>query len=327
LSQYRTAVIAQDFKVLREALEIDQWNVYGVSYGSKPGLLYPDLDPDGVRSVIIDSGTDNQGDMALNDATARLNFVSELSSQCAASTECAAQIPDLRNFFIDTYMSLENEPWNIYIPGESPLTSGQLLFNVIPRVARTEYPALLKSIAERNSEPLLEAVAQNAADAAEQNDNFNLRSRSYASLMGTVVLCAAIDVENYSSATPPTREPWPSLMVNHEKNGVGYVRTCASDIVTIEQDLSQRTPRILDVPALIVGGGLDSIVAVDQVRKLAESFVSPRLAIVPRGDHGVAHPTTGIDPCMKGIVSSFLESPEEALDMTCLTNDVEPFVF
>ena len=144
--------------------------------------------------------------------------------------------------------------------------------------------------------------------------------------MGTVVQCAAIDVDNYNSATPPTREPWPSTMVNLEKNRIGYVRTCASDIVNIEQDLSQRTPRILDLPALIVGGGLDHIVAVDEVRKLTESFLSARLAIVPRGSHGVARPTTGIDPCMKGIVSSFLENPEETLDMTCLTADVEPFV-
>jgi len=225
-------------------------------------------------------------------------------------------------------MSLENDPWNTYIPGESPNTSGELLFNVISRVPRTEYPALLKSIAERNSEPLLQAVAQNAADEAEQNDSFDLlRSRSFASLMGTVVQCAVIDVDGYSSATPPTREPWPSLMVNNEKNRIGYVRTCASDIVNIEQDLSQRTPRFLDVPALIVGGGLDHIVAVDEVRKLAESFESASLAIVPRGEHGVARPRTSLDPCMKGIVSSFLERPEDATDMTCLTTDIEPFVF
>ena len=133
LSQYRSAVIAQDFKVLREALEIDQWNVYGVSYGPIAGMLYANLDPNGVRSVIFDSSTDNQVDIALADSAARLNFVSELSSQCATSTECAAQIPDLRNFFIDTYMSLENDPWNIDIPGE-PFTSGELLFNVISRV-------------------------------------------------------------------------------------------------------------------------------------------------------------------------------------------------
>jgi len=111
LSQYRSRVIAEDFKVLREALEIEQWNVYGESYGPIPGIMYADMDPEGIRSIIFDSSTDNQVDIALADAAVPLDYITELAEQCAAESDCAARLPDLRSLFIDNFRSLMNDPW------------------------------------------------------------------------------------------------------------------------------------------------------------------------------------------------------------------------
>jgi len=335
LSQYRSAVIAQDFKVLREALGYEQWNVFGNSYGPIPGILYAELDSTGVRSVVFSSSTDNQVDIALADAAAPLDFISELAVQCAAETICSERISDLSSLFVDTWRSLNNEPWDIDIPGE-PDTSGELLLHLIGRVNVTQYPALLEIIANRNGDQLLKLLASAGGNPNGQSittsDSVKQR-RQGANLMEAAVQCAAIDAENFSNAPVPTIQTWPDDLLNQTRNRVSYVPFCTRDFVSIEQDLSQREPRMLAVPALIIGGALDHIVSIKQVREFAESFHSPNLAIVQRGSHGVGFPAAEIPipgyqhPCVISIFAAFLNNPELTLDMACLSKDIPPFDF
>ena len=55
LSAYNTTESSADFADLRKALNIKQWNVYGLSYGTDLALSLMRDHPDGIRSVIIDS--------------------------------------------------------------------------------------------------------------------------------------------------------------------------------------------------------------------------------------------------------------------------------
>jgi len=354
LTQYRSAVIAQDFKVLREALDIPQWNVYGVSYGPIPGVLYADLDRAGVRSVIFDSSTDNQVDIMLADSASRLDFISELADQCATETECATRLPDLRSVFIDTFRSLTEDPWVGDVPGGDKFKfDAYELLDLAVDLYPIEYPAFLEMFANRDTEMMLKIFfpdagnddggnndgddAEGDSDDAGSDDNqenpgettVDPLSREFAALMSLTVQCAAIDAPNFYTATVPTKEQWPDDLVDVVRRdvGVGYPDFCNGGYVSIEQDLSQREPRLLDVPALILGGGLDPVVSLHQVRTFTESFKSPRLAIKPKGGHGIGFPVARTDDCVKSIAASFLENPEVAPEMDCLTKDVEPFLF
>ncbi|GER98526.1 hypothetical protein Acor_05880 [Acrocarpospora corrugata] len=55
LKGYRTQEIAADIVELRRALGYPAWNLFGVSYSTRPMLLAAAMDPAGVRSVILDS--------------------------------------------------------------------------------------------------------------------------------------------------------------------------------------------------------------------------------------------------------------------------------
>jgi len=335
LSQYRSTVIAQDFKVLREALDIEQWNIFGNSYGPIAGILYADLDRAGVRSVIFSSSTDNQVQLALADVAAPLDFITELSAQCAAEALCSERIPDLRSLFIDTYRSLNNEPWDIDIP-DLPDTGGALVFQVMEVIEATQYPAVLDIIANRNGDQLLKLLASGGDDPLEEDTNISESVQQRfegAELMQAAVDCAALDANNFDTAIIPTRETWPDDLMVQARRRVSYAQNCSRGMASIKQDLSQREPRMLDVPALIMGGALDDIVSIAQVRKLAESFTSPNLAIVQKGGHGVGFPAADIPipryqhPCLLSIVSEFLDNLEQAPDMACLTRDIPPFSF
>jgi len=335
LTQYRSQVIAQDFKVLREAMEIEQWNVYGESYGPIPGILYAQLDPSGVRSVIFDSSTDNQVDIALADTASPFNYFTELSKQCAGEAECSSRLPDLRSTILDTYSSLNNEPWLVQI-GDSMETFDGLAFLSIILDARGFAPALVELYATRNAELLNELIElgdnQNAQYSRENPINVRqvltmaeLENKEFADLMHASVQCAAIDAKNFADAVVPTIEQWPDELIDVAKQIVFYPKICTSDVFSIEPDPTQRNPISLDVPALILGGGLDTVVSLVEVQKLSESFTSPNLAIVPKAGHGVFGP--GTDGCVADIVSSFIEEPTVATDTTCLPSTVEPFPF
>jgi len=258
LTQYRSAVIAQDFKVLREALAIPQWNVYGESYGPIPGVLYADLDRAGVRSVIFDSSTDNQVDIMLADAASRLDFISELADQCAAETECATRLPDLRSAFIDTFRSLTNDPWVVDLPdGGNIEFDANVLLDLAPELPPVGYPAFLDMFANRDTELMLQLYApddggNNDGDSNQENPSGTAEDplrREFAVLMSLTVQCAAIDALNFYTATIPTKEQWPDDLLDAVRRdvGEGYPDFCNGGYVSIEQDLSQREPRDLDV--------------------------------------------------------------------------------
>jgi len=336
LSQYRSAVIAQDFKALREALEIDQWNIYGGSYGPIPGILYAELDPAGVRTVIFDSSTDNQVDIALADVAAVFDIITELGNLCAAEAECAARLPDFQSIFIETFRSLTNEPWVVNVPdkGEAKLDGFELYAHMFDG-AGIFSPGILEIFTNRDTDSMVRLLTRiglnEGGRETNQQDIEDLKKdaedRLFADLMHTTVQCAAIDAENYDTAIIPTREQWPDDILNSVRAEIRYPLACNPEIISIEQDLLQREPISLDVPALILGGGLDDVVSLKQVRQLNESFTSSTLAIVPKGGHVVGFPDRYTDPCVKSIVKSFLENPANELEITCLTENVEAFVF
>jgi len=51
---FTTSVAISDLESLREALEIEQWNIYGVSYGTRVAQHYLRRHGDGVRAMILD---------------------------------------------------------------------------------------------------------------------------------------------------------------------------------------------------------------------------------------------------------------------------------
>ena len=47
--------MSRDVHAFRRALGIDEWNVWGLSYGTILGQAYINEDPDGIRAIVLDS--------------------------------------------------------------------------------------------------------------------------------------------------------------------------------------------------------------------------------------------------------------------------------
>jgi pimeloyl-ACP methyl ester carboxylesterase len=99
LAAYNTTENAADFADLRTALEIPEWNVFGVSYGTDLALTVMREHPEGIRSVTLDSvvppQTVSPGGFWDN---AREGF-DNVFAACAAQRRCHERHPQVRKTF------------------------------------------------------------------------------------------------------------------------------------------------------------------------------------------------------------------------------------
>jgi pimeloyl-ACP methyl ester carboxylesterase len=81
----------------------------------------------------------------------------------------------------------------------------------------------------------------------------------------------------------------------------------------------------LDVPTLLLGGGLDTRTPISRNQEVADSLPNARLVIFPTGSH-VQVPNI---PCANAILADFVTDPSalQTLDITCIAEFTEAFEF
>lgn len=99
LSQYNSAVIAQDIHDLRTALGVKTYNLYGGSYGTRVAMAVMQHDPADLRAVVLSSTWPPEGN-----ATAPLpglvsREVRQILGFCAKDATCNGKYPDLEKRF------------------------------------------------------------------------------------------------------------------------------------------------------------------------------------------------------------------------------------
>jgi pimeloyl-ACP methyl ester carboxylesterase len=81
--QYNSASTAKDLALLRKGLGIQQWNIYGVSYGAQTALQLLRHDREGVRRVIFDSPSYAHVTPWQDDEAAFIRILKQLDNYCA----------------------------------------------------------------------------------------------------------------------------------------------------------------------------------------------------------------------------------------------------
>jgi pimeloyl-ACP methyl ester carboxylesterase len=110
LSQYNSERIAGDVEMLRKALGVTQWNLWGISYGSRLALAIARYYPSSVRSIVHDASGLPEGQELVDDARGVDAALNKLFSKCEADAECSSHYPQLRNRFTAAVVKLRKEP-------------------------------------------------------------------------------------------------------------------------------------------------------------------------------------------------------------------------
>lgn len=110
LTAYNTANNARDVRAVMSALGYPEYNIFGISYGTRLALEVLRTAPDGVRAVIID-GVAPTGVKLYDDLFGPHGDALEaMFDQCAAQPACAEAYPDLRQKTADLGGKLTQTP-------------------------------------------------------------------------------------------------------------------------------------------------------------------------------------------------------------------------
>lgn len=106
---YTTSVAVRDLDLVRQALNVEQLNLYGISYGTRVALHYLRQYPEHTRSVIVDGVAPpslNLGPGIALDAQSAMN---QMFARCKADEVCNKNFPDLDKGFGRIEKRLEND--------------------------------------------------------------------------------------------------------------------------------------------------------------------------------------------------------------------------
>ena len=168
LTQYNSIASANDVVALVKALGYDEYNLYGISYGTRLALeVMRNHTASGLRSVVLDSTYPPEINTYEQLATSTHEVAKRLLSDCEHDLQCSAAYPDLEQRFIKLLSHLRVEP--VISADGTPITDRDLInvmHSLTGRVEIVPYVPLLISELERGEDETYRGITSGSLLAA-----------------------------------------------------------------------------------------------------------------------------------------------------------------
>jgi len=316
---FTTSVAVEDLEALRIALSYSQFNIYGISYGTRVAQHYLRRYPDSVRTAILDGVVPPQLALGPGIALEAQSALSKIFDRCAKSTACNERFPEI----IDEFAALKERlaAGSVSVDLANPLTGARQtvqfgdaeLAGAIRLLSYTPHTVALM--------PLLihEAANENFAPLASQFLMAMERmSASLAVGMHNAVVCTEdapfYDDENVS------REALESTYIGPMQLEALEAICSVWPAGILDPDF--KTPLATDKPVLLLSGDADPVTPPHFAERAAVDLGNARHLIGRNQGHGQAG-----SGCMPEIMGRFVGSGSVTdLDAECLSRQFEmPF--
>ncbi len=325
-SAYTTFENAADLKELREALGLEQWNLYGVSYGTRLALASMATDPTGIRSVVLDSTYPLTVDLYDTLPSNGLRSFRAVFDACAADAECDATYPDLENRFYETIDRLNAEPQQI--KGTHPVNGTNLTYLIngdafvsvlyqslyLPEVI-PDVPQAIDAAANGNAQAiwdLLIAPVFPDPDAVEQyqEEALDLGRESFPPAitdgMHLSVQCTEeVPFTDIAEVEADARSLPDEVVPGLVGSVVSMQGQCGIWAVP-QRDAAELDPLInADIPTLILAGSFDPITPPEWGRLVADRLNNETYLEIA----GIGHAVIGGGECAATLIGTFIADP------------------
>lgn len=308
---YTTSVAVSDLDRVREALEVQAWNIYGVSYGTRVALHYLRRHPERARAVVLDGVV--PPDLALGPAiAANAQQAMELAfTRCADDPECAARFPNLGARLEALTDRLGEEPVAVQLP--DPLTGAP--------VQRPFSLLHLKSVLRLMSySPRTVALLPLLISEAHGGNFGPFTAQAY---MMIEEVEAGLSVPMHNSVV--CTEDVPFFAGEQDDPSGTYLGSSIVDALLavcsvwprgrLDEDFKE--PVTSDRPILLLSGEADPITPPDYGFEVLSDLSNARHLVGPGQGHGQV--SVG---CVPRLLRAFLENPSpEDLDADCLQQE------
>ncbi len=312
LAAYNSESNAADVADLRIALGIDEWNLYGISYGTRLALTTMRDHPEGIRSVILDSTLPLQADLYVEGPANAQRSFDTFFAGCEADPDCAAAFPNLETRFYTLVDQFNAAPIDIEI--DNALTG-----ETYPGKLRGDdmVGLLFQSLYSEQVFPIAPDIIADAEDGdysglsrlasiAFVNGDF-ITAGMYLSVQCNeeVAFTTAAAAEESAAAYPEVGAIWADAdgeFADCDIWGAGTADPIENEAV------------VSGIPTLVVAGEYDPITPPSWGALAAETLDISYFYEFPGLGHGV---TTG-DECAQAIALEFLADPTAEPDSTCV---------
>ncbi len=324
LQAYNSAENAADVADLRVALGYDEWNLFGISYGTRLALTVMRDHPEGVRSVIIDSVYPPEISSWEEYGQNTVDEFSKLFEVCAADAECSANYPDLDQTFYSTVEQLNAEPAQYTgtdsASGDSidkEMTGDEYIDRVFQVLYSSEsipyLPLVISEVANGNYAALDDLESGATLEKSRQAEDEDVSDSEGMNLSVDCQEEVAFIDEEQSIANVPA-EP----AVLHD-NSVNAIQSTFSDCQIwglYAADEIESQPVVSDIPTLVTAGELDPITPAKWAESAASHLSNSFYFLFPGGGHGVID----FNECSQGIMQAFLDDPTVEPDGSCIAD-------
>ena len=308
---FTTSVAVSDLEALREALGYAQFNLYGISYGTRVAQHFLRQHPDSTRSVVLDGVVAPQIALGPDIAIDAQNTIEMIFDRCAEDEHCAQAFPDIREEFAELKARLSAQEVSLTLA--NPLTgqpdsidfsddemAGALRLLSYHPTTVAMIPLLIHEAANENYAPL---AAQFMVIAENMSEAINIG-------MHNAVVCT--EDAPYFSAEGVTRDALDATYIGPLQ--LDALEAMCSVWPTGVIDENFKSPVATDVPVLLLSGEADPVTPPAYAELAAVDFGNARHLIGQKQGHGLA--TRG---CMPDIIGDFVASASvDELATDCL---------
>lgn len=326
LSAYSTAESAADLADLRALLGFEQWNIYGLSYGSRLALTVMRDRPQGLRAAILDGVYPPNVDQYRAQGMGFAGSLRALFDACGADPGCSTRYPDLEADLKRLFDRAGSTPPEVTVSSPvdgAPLpvtltadTIAEGLFNALYDGDVTRALPFVINRLSAGHESVALPLAQNRVDWWDYGAEGLLWS----------VECA--EEVPFHDATP--QAPSDPLAALYPRSGM--LDTCDTWTVPESAPVGNELVRS-DIPALLLSGGRDPVTPPGHAELAAPGLPRSFSFTFPTMGHGAAW-QTWMDPCPASIAAEFLREPTAQPDAGCIgamaptrfltTDDIHP---
>jgi len=317
LAAYNSAESAADLNDLRLALGYEEWNLYGISYGTKLALTTMRDYPQGIRSVILDSTyplpVSIYAEMPVNFDRA-LNI---LFDGCAADPAGSEAYPDLETVFWELVEQLNASPFTLSVTqplsGETydVLMNGDgLIWFLFKSLYSTELiphlPKIIFDVRDGNYDTLALVTGSFLVDIdfVSHGMNYSVQCGEEVYFSTPEELAAACD------AYPELQSFFYSTC--HPDEGICAICEAWG---AKEADPIENEAVASGIPTLVLAGEYDPITPPSWGEMVADNLSSSFLFEFPGVGHGAS--VSGVE-CPLSIALAFLDDPTTQPDGSCV---------
>ncbi|SDJ50136.1 Pimeloyl-ACP methyl ester carboxylesterase [Ferrimonas sediminum] len=309
VSQYHSRHALEDFELVRQALGITRWHLYGISYGTRMAQLYMRHHPDALETVTLDGVVPMQQSV-LTIGYAVNRALDQLLRECLDSPDCHRSFPSLSADLANVQRRLQAKPVTLSVT--DPLSAQPATFVVTRNkflsalrmalyspTSRSLIPLVIHAAARNNFQPLL--------GMQQTESNFGIAMGMHLS-----VIC---------------QEDWPRVSAQ-QKQQLKHSSAFAANMVdlfqracpvwgTAEPEAAFSQAIDSDIPTLLLSGEKDPATPPSWGVLAQAGLRNSSHLIAPHATHGVAFQT-----CAPRLIQQLIEtgSPQE-LDSECLSLD------